>query len=74
MVGAEMPVVQYRVAVHAKVLSPSREDLEARQEQLLQRAAMSLDELRGGREAFSLTGDQGEILTELEEIEFLLGR
>lgn len=55
------------------VIHASREALEARREELLKRAGMPLEELRRRRENYSLVGEQWEITTELEEIDFLLG-
>ncbi len=55
------------------VIPASREDLEARHDALLKQAGLSREELQARREAYSLTGEEWEILTELEEIEFLLG-
>ena len=54
------------------VIAPSREELEARRNQLLRRAGQSLEQLRQRRDLFNLTGEEWETLTELEEIEFLL--
>lgn len=57
----------------SNVIHASREALEARREELLKRAGASLDELRQRRENYSLVGEEWEIVTELEEISFLLG-
>lgn len=55
------------------VIHANREALEARREELLKRVGMPLEELRRRRENYSLVGEQWEITTELEEIDFLLG-
>lgn len=54
------------------VIPASRDDLEARRRVVLDRVGTTLDDLRSRRDAYSLTGEE-EALTELEEIEFLLG-
>ena len=55
------------------VLRPTREELEARRQSILNRLGLTAEELRARRDAHMLTGEEFEVLTELEEIDFLLG-
>jgi hypothetical protein len=58
----------------AKVEALSRTEIEARKRALLDRAAMSEDELRSRGEDYALTGAQAAILDELEDLDFLLDK
>jgi hypothetical protein len=56
------------------VIPASRDELEARRDQVLASVhASSVDDLRARSDSRGLIGDEWEALTELEEIEFLLG-
>lgn len=56
-----------------RVLEPSREELEARRQRLLERAGMSRDELEAAATAGTLRGDQFWVWEDIRSIEFLLG-
>lgn len=56
----------------SNVIRASRKELETRRANLLKQAGISLDELRRRRDQYALTGEQWEITSELEDIEFLL--
>jgi hypothetical protein len=55
------------------VLPVSREFLEARRSEILAALGVTRDELANRALNFSLSGEEWEALTELEEIEYLLG-
>jgi hypothetical protein len=55
------------------VSTVTREELLARSEDLVRQAGMSREELHARAETYSLNGEEWELVTELEHIEFLLG-
>lgn len=55
-----------------RTIEVSREQLVARREQVLARLGMSLEEFRHRVVRGSLTGDEWDAVSELEEIGFLL--
>ncbi len=56
-----------------RVLEPSRSELEARRERLLERLGMDRDELERAAESGALTGEQYWLLEDIRSVEFLLG-
>ena len=56
-----------------RVLEPSRSELEARRERLLERLGMDRDELDRAAESGALTGEQYWLLEDIRSVEFLLG-
>lgn len=55
-----------------RVTSVDRADLEERRKAVLEHLGLTREELRVRAETYSLTGEEWEALTEVEEIEFLL--
>jgi hypothetical protein len=55
------------------VLTVTRDELLARREELLAQAGLTLEELRSRAETYSLSGEEWELVTELDHIDFLLG-
>jgi hypothetical protein len=64
--------VEEGVVMSPNVVAVKREDLEDRRARLLAEVGLSMEELRARGASFSLAGSEWEVLTELEEIEFLL--
>jgi len=54
------------------VLQVTREELEERKGQLLRSVGMTQEELTERAATYSLTGSQYEVLSRLEDIDFLL--
>ena len=59
--------------VTPRVLEPSREDLLARRERLLERVHMTREEIQAHADAGTLTGDEYWTWKDILSIEFLLG-
>lgn len=55
------------------VLTVTRDELLARREELLTQAGLTLEELRSRAGTYSLSGEEWELVTELDHIDFLLG-
>jgi hypothetical protein len=51
----------------------TKDDIARRQAELLDRAGLSLDELRDRQTTYRLSPEQALILKELEDLEFLAG-
>ncbi|MBX6372511.1 MAG: hypothetical protein IRZ02_09695 [Acidothermus sp.] len=57
----------------ARVVTETREKLEARRTEILASLGLTLEEFRSLVETRTLTGEEWEALEELDEIAFLLG-
>jgi hypothetical protein len=56
-----------------RVVEVSREELELRRKEVLDRLGISLQELAGKARAGSLVGDEWEAWQDLQDVGFLLG-
>jgi hypothetical protein len=56
----------------AELISVSRDELQQRRRELLQKVA-DVDDLRRRADEHALTPDERDVLIELEEVDFLLG-
>ncbi len=54
------------------VLQVTREELLQRKERLLQSLGMTREQLAERAESYSLTGQEWDVLTQVEDVEFLL--
>jgi hypothetical protein len=68
----------YKTAEEGRIMAPNvmpvtREELLVRREALLSRVGLTREALAERADTYSLSGDEFETLTEIEEIEFLLG-
>ncbi|WP_041256699.1 hypothetical protein [Frankia sp. EAN1pec] len=55
------------------VIQPTHDELTERRQEILRRVGLTAEQLRARRDEYNLAGDEFEALTELEEIDFLLG-
>lgn len=56
------------------LLTPTTSDLQRKREQLLAGIKMPEEELRRRAETYQLTADEIDVLREIDEIDFLLGK
>jgi hypothetical protein len=73
MAGPVYETVEEVGTMAPNVMPVTREELLARRDALLSRVGLTREALAERANTYSLSGDEFETLTEIEEIEFLLG-